>query len=58
MNDKLSCKDHEPKSKHGKLQHLLIPHSKWFGMIKGEYCILCHKFFADSSYKFWRKNDN
>ena len=56
--NKASCKDYKPEGKHGKLQHLLIPYSKWFGFLKGDICILCHQFFPEKLFKFWRKNDN
>jgi len=54
MNKSLLCRNYQKE----KLQHVLVPHSKWFGLVKGERCVLCNKFFIDESLKFWKINDN
>lgn len=38
--------------------HELVKTSKFFGLIKGDRCLLCNRFFVDESLKFWKKNDN
>lgn len=35
--------------------HELIRATKWFGLIEGERCILCNRFFLDESYKIWKR---
>lgn len=51
------CKSYHIAGANDRLQHVLAPKKKWFGLVKGEFCVLCGLFISDKSLKFWKKND-
>ena len=55
---KALCKNYRLKKSDDRLQHVLIPCSKFLGLIKGEICVLCNKFFFIEFKQGFKKNDN